>query len=62
MDIKRLVIGMALAMALMFGWQYVIVKMYERHPEWKKPGQETAQTESPATHPTTLATTTGPSA
>jgi hypothetical protein len=67
MEIKRLAIGMLIAMALMIGWQYLVMKpMYDRHPEWKKPGQpdatkvaDTTSTSQPGatTGPTTLAST-----
>ncbi|HZZ44484.1 MAG TPA: membrane protein insertase YidC [Tepidisphaeraceae bacterium] len=65
LDIKRLVIGMALAMALMFGWQYVVMKQYEKHPEWKKPGDAgpvVKVTDAPGTRPAAMMrpTTTGP--
>jgi YidC/Oxa1 family membrane protein insertase len=42
MDNKRLVIGMVLAMAVVFGWQMFVSYMYERNPSWK-PQPPTAQ-------------------
>jgi hypothetical protein len=40
MDIKRLVIGMVLAMTFVFAWQWFVTWQYERHPEWRRPGPD----------------------
>src|SRR5262245_16456973 len=63
MDNKRLLIGMLLAMAVIFGWQFFMVELYKRHPEWK-PKTEVAQPASaPASQAaaTTVASTSAPS-
>jgi YidC/Oxa1 family membrane protein insertase len=60
MDIKRLVIGMVLAMTFVFAWQWFVTWQYERHPEWRRPGQQTEVTETPpasaSTNPATTQT------
>ncbi len=43
MQTRRLVIFMVAGMALIFGWQLFINSMYQRHPDWKKPGSATTQ-------------------
>ena len=44
MDNKRLVIGMVLAMAVVFGWQLFLAELYKRNPHWlEKPAQPQAQ-------------------
>lgn len=68
MDNKRLVIGMVLAMAVVFGWQLFLAYLYKKNPQWlEKPAQPQAQvTTAPApTPPSTQANveaTTGPTA
>jgi YidC/Oxa1 family membrane protein insertase len=58
MDNKRLVIGMVLAMAVVFGWQMFVSYMYEKNPHWKPqpPAEQVAGTNAtPTTGPTTAA-------
>src|SRR5215207_6578461 len=65
MDTKRLVPMMLIAFAVIFGWQIFMARLYEKHPEWKRPGQTETASTRPATQPTTgqaqVAITTAPS-
>ena len=58
MDTKRLMTMMMLSFAIIFGWQLIVAKMYEAHPEWKRPGQTSTPTTAPAVATTSPATTT----
>src|SRR5688572_1666881 len=64
MDNKRLVIGMVLAMAVVFGWQMFLAYLYKKNPHWlEKPAQQQAQvTTAPTTAPgaVNVEATTGP--
>jgi YidC/Oxa1 family membrane protein insertase len=49
MDTKRLITMMLISFAVIFGWQIFIKRLFESHPEWKRPGQaSTAPTTTPA--------------
>ncbi len=59
METKRLVTMMLLSFVIIFGWQLYVAKLYEKHPEWKRPGQASTQpaTTGAATRATTSAAT-----
>ena len=56
METKRLVTMMLLSFVIIFGWQLYVAKLYEKHPEWKRPGQ--ASTQPAAEHGATTSATT----
>jgi YidC/Oxa1 family membrane protein insertase len=64
MDSKRMFAGILLITALGLGWQSFLYYQYAKHPEWKRPGEQTtvvptaaatASTESPAGPATQMA-------
>ena len=60
MDTKRLIAMMLLSFAVIFGWQVFVAQLYEKHPEWKRPGQQAATTQptdAAATRPVAGAST-----
>src|SRR4051794_33446436 len=61
MDTKRLLPVMLISFAVILGWQLFVAHLYSKHPEWKRPGQETPAPTQATTGPSTtqLATTQG---
>src|SRR4051812_1950445 len=60
MDTRRLVIGMVLAMAIVFGWQQFYAYLAKKN-NWKMPGQETSVvSSSTTTAPTGVAAPSSP--
>src|SRR5688572_4314773 len=50
MDTKRLFMMMLLVFAVMFGWRILVEQLYQRNPDWKRPGDVAAtQPVSPTT-------------
>jgi YidC/Oxa1 family membrane protein insertase len=68
MDLKQMIVGMTLILAVSLGWQAFVRYQYSIHPNWIRPGQETASpTPGPAgstpggsTMPVAVAPSTGP--
>jgi len=62
MDNKRLIPLMLLVMTIAIGWQYFLGFLYDKNPQWKRPGQETATTQpvGTSTQPVTSTLSIGP--
>lgn len=58
MDNRRLILAMLVMTAFILGWSWFVNYMYERHPEWRRPGQEVVEQVTPDT--TTISPSTAP--